>query len=249
MKKYLFILIGFIAIVAIGLLIGLRSNTDKGNPYSHSTVKEPNNITPTKPVLSDTKPKLKNVVDGSDIRNANLIDLDNEQPAEDVDTSEKQKNYNWLTDDPPESKQNKRDPFTEHLLVEQAKATGILIEGDITKMSPEERRNAIHRHMLRQFGDIPAVHTMTEFQRKKDENIEITLQEQLEGQKAVNELFPSDSTRKSIIFLEWAISKGGSYNDIMNITPSDIEQLRNLGIAVETENVGNAGSRIKISTK
>ena len=243
MKKYVFILAGFIAIVAIGLFIGLR-NTGDVDP--HLPVEKPNNITSSETVPSDTKPKP--VAKTADTTDADINDLDGEQPVEDIDTSKKQENYNWQ-DDVPHAKQNKHDPLTKHLMVEQAKTEDIWIKGDLSKMSAEEQRNAIHEHLLERFGDIPEVHAMTEFQRKKDENIGMSLDEQLEGHRAIYKLFPSESTRKSIALLEWARSKGPSHKSVEHITSADIEHLRSLGISVETKDVGDGGGNIKISTR
>lgn len=95
----------------------------------------------------------------------------------------------WQTDDEHEHKST-QDPFAKKIT-------------QLEDMDPDEYADMILVGLLEKFGDIPEVHTFTEFTRKIKKNEELTLDERIEFTRAQYTLWPHPETKKSLeIFLE-----------------------------------------------
>ncbi len=172
------------------------------------------------------------------------------QETKHIDVTEQQSNFDWRDNAPSDSPVPKRsDPFGDFIAEQKSKEDGTFI-GDPETMDRSELRSAIYKQMLKQFGDIPAVHTLMEFERKWDENIPMTLEEEIEGLEANMQLYPSESVKKTIIFNKWLISKGATIvTDNYDLTTDDIIYLQSEGISVETELTDDGNFQTTISTR
>lgn len=133
------------------------------------------------------------------------------------------------------------DPWKETIdAVMEARARGTWI-GDPEAMDPDELYSAQYNQFLERFGDIPDVHTYMEYMR----NPPMTIDEEIAGLEAMNSLFPSGSTRRTLALLKWMKSNGG-YNAFEQGIP--IDELRDLGITVEV-NETDEGWGYFITTK
>ena len=105
--------------------------------------------------------------------------------------------------------------------------------------------------MLERFGDIPEVHTYMEYKRNALKNVPLTIDEEIAGLEAMNYLYPSGSTRRTIAYLKWVKTKGGYNNTPFVqgiIAESDIKELQDLGITVEISET-DEGWGIFVTTK
>lgn len=108
-------------------------------------------------------------------------------------------------------------------------------------VDPDDLHSAEYLQLLERFGDIPEVHSYMKYMR----NAPLTINEEIAGLEAVNSLFPSGSTRRTLALLKWMKSNGG-YNAFEQGIP--IDELRNLGITVEIDET-NEGWGYFITTK
>ena len=249
MKKYVFIITCIIATIAIGLFIGTRDNSVL--PPQNDN-KEPNSITPSKLVQSDTNTKPSVVSDELNIEIQDTEEVaDQTEITDHTETSKKQERYDWLSDDDLQSaKQKVDDPFSVELAIQQAKADGTYIPvGDIRTMDPEFLYKARYNQNLKRFGDIPEVHTVMKYERKEMDNIRLTLDERIENLEAIVHLFPWETNKRTLAFHKWMRSTGHTPESIPNMSDSDIKHLRSLGITIEKEPAGDGGYHLKISTK
>ncbi len=137
------------------------------------------------------------------------------------------------------------DPFSDHLVLQEAIERGTLITAD---MSGEELYNAELNQMLEKFGDIPEVHKVMEFNRKFDSDAPISLDEKIVYQEALVKLYPGSTNEKTLAYYKWLYPRGNSPEDIGDINPQTIAELRSMGISV-TEEVTENGFSVKISTR
>ncbi len=108
-------------------------------------------------------------------------------------------------------------------------------------MDPDDLHSAQYNQLLERFGDMPEVHTYMEYMR----NAPMTIDEEIAGLEAMNYLFPSGSTRRTLVLLKWMKTNGG-YNAFEQGIP--IKELRDLGITVEV-NETDEGWGYFITTK
>ena len=137
------------------------------------------------------------------------------------------------------------DPFSEYLELQKAIERGTLITED---MMGEELYNAELNQMLEQFGDIPEVHKVMEFNRKFDSDAPISLDEKIVYQEALVKLYPNATNKKTLAYYKWLYPRGNSPEDIGDINSQTIAELRSMNISVEEELTEN-GYSVKISTR
>jgi hypothetical protein len=137
------------------------------------------------------------------------------------------------------------DPFSDYLVLQEAIERGTLITADT---SGEELYNAIYHQTLERFGDIPEVHTVMEFRRKFESDAPISLEERIEYQEALVKLYPGSTNEKTLAYYKWLYPRGNSPEDIGDINPEAIAELRSMGISVKEEQTEN-GYSVKISTR
>lgn len=178
-------------------------------------------------------------------------EVSNHLQEEDDVTNEKLANHDSPNEDLANEQALQRDPWKEIIDAEmEAKARGTWI-GDPETMDPDELHSAQYNQFLDRFGDIPQVHTYMEYMRNASKNVPLTIDEEIAGLEAMNYLFPSGSTRRTLAYLKWVKTKGGHNNTPFVqgiIAESDIKELRDLGITVEIDET-NKGFGIRISTK
>ena len=63
---------------------------------------------------------------------------------------------------------------------------------------PVLRAEYFHAQLLNQFGDIPEVHTVAEYQRKKELGLPVTIDEYITSLEASYHLWPNESIRKAL---------------------------------------------------
>ena len=111
--------------------------------------------------------------------------VDDERQPEDVEQS----GAAWQTDDEHQH-QSTRSPFAKKIT-------------RVEDMDPDELADMTLVSLLKQFGDIPEVHTFTELSRKKFKNQPLTLDEHIDFTAAQYHLWPDPRTKKTLdIFLE-----------------------------------------------
>jgi len=260
MKKHVFIIPCIIAIIAIGLLIGLP---DDRNLEPDSDDEIPKVITSFAPVQSDTDTKSAvvsdeptTVVSDTDTKSAVVSDEPTTEEVPDTgeitnntNTSEDQERYNWLSEDMPIPEQKDGDPFSVELAKQKAIEEGTYISNPET-MDPEQLHSAIYNQLLKRFGDIPQVHTHMKYIRMRQQNIRLALDERIENLEAGLHLFPNGSTRRTLTYHVWMRDRGLTPQTVPDMmSEADIEYLRGKGISIEKEPLGNGGYHLKISTE
>ena len=244
MKKFVLFSTVFMIVVIFGFYIGLnRRSTVDTHPHPHSNGGDPHiDVVPLREQsVPSVEKKEDTTSDGVKIERVTVH----------TDVPEKQRDYDWRNDKVASPEVKRNDPLTDHIVQQRAKEQGTWM-GDPEKMTPDERHSVIYRQLLEQFGDIPEVHTTMEYNRKWDNNISMTLDEEIEGLTAKLTIFPSDSTRKTIAYYSWLRSKGvkDRSGDFSDITAEDIAHLRSQGISVEASPpTANGKFKISISTK
>ena len=163
-------------------------------------------------------------------------------PADNEDTSVLPA---WWDDEEPDLHKKSSDPFSEHLELQEAIERGTLITED---MMGEELWNAELNQMIEQFGDIPEVHTIMKYTRRFAHDLPFSLENQIEFQEALNQIYPSETNRRTLAFLKWQYPRGNSPEDLGEITDADIAELRAIGISVKQE-LTETGFRTTISTE
>lgn len=258
MKKRVFIIPCIIAIIAIGLLIGLP---DDRNLEPDSDNETPKVITSFEPVQSDTDTKSTVVPDepmqsDTAIKSTVVPDEptteevpDTEEITDNTNTSEDQEMSHWLSEDVPILKEKDDDPFSVELARQKAIEEGTYIS-DPETMDPEQLHSAIYNQLLKRFGDIPQVHTHMKYMRMRQQNIRLPLDERIESLEAGLHLFPNGSTRRTLTYHVWMRDRGLTPQTVPDMmSEADIKYLRGKGISIEKEPAGNGGYHLKISTK
>lgn len=144
--------------------------------------------------VPETPPSNARVFDTQTILIENSVSPEtSEEDTAQVETEEEtfsveERSPAWLTGDEHEHKTTK-DPFAKKIT-------------QIEDMDPDEYADMILVGLLEKFGDIPEVHTFTEFTRKIKKNEELSLDERIEFTRAQYYLWPHPETKKSLeIFL------------------------------------------------
>ena len=253
MKKLIFIIPIIVILVALFLFTNFHTRdatdklTEKPLPVEQTdTNTAPSDQNVKKVVKKPTDLELANESDPS------VHDEDPNLSQEKNDVADGELADGDLPNDDPANEQAlQTDLWKEIIDAEmEARARGTWI-GDPETMDPDELHSAKYNQLLEKFGDIPQVHTYMEYSRKTRNNAPMTLDERIAGLEAMNHLFPSGSTRRTLAYLNWVKTKGGYYNTPFAqgiIAESDIKELRDLGITVKTDKTDRE-VRIRISTK
>ncbi len=161
--------------------------------------------------------------------------------------NENPSDFDWRDDAESLEKleQDSSDAFSEYLELQEAIERRTLITED---MMGEELYNAKLNQMLEKFGDIPEVHKVMAFNRKFDSDAPISLDEKIVYQEALVKLYPGSTNEKTLAYYKWLYPRGNSPEDIGDINPQTIAELRSMGISV-TEEVTENGFSVKISTR
>ena len=142
-------------------------------------------------------------------------DTTTEQMSEDVSgDNTQQTDAAWQTDDVSESGAAwQTDDEHEHPSTRSPFAKKIT---RIEDMDADERADMILASLLRQFGDIPEVHTFTALKRKKFKKQPLTLDEHIDYTAAQYHLWPDPRTKETLdIFLEKRASESLSSTQIV----------------------------------
>ena len=240
MKKFIFFSIFLLAIGALWFYIemGTQNFVDSlGHPPQPTAETTPESLSiPAAPELETTVPSDTSVQE----------DIETET-SDDVAINKPKSSFDWTADDDPTLTPEQTDPFTDFITEYQAKERGTWI-GDPDEMDPKALHNATYNQLIERFGDIPAVHTVMDYEWKWNNNIDISIEGEIEWLEALMEIFPSESNRKTLAYYKWLYPRGSSPEDIGNLTASDIEHLRSIGISVET-NFTDDGYEVTISTQ
>ena len=252
MKKLIF----FISFLAILVAIYLYTNFHT----SDSTDKFPDRPLTVEQTDTDTTPSGKNVKEvvkkpvNSELANESDMSVPDEVPnhlQEDNVTNEDLANHDSPNEDLANEQTLQMNPWEKMIKAEmEARARGTWI-GDPETMDPDELHRAVYNQLLERFGDIPQVHTYMEYSRKTTNNTPMTLDEKISGLEAMNHLFPSGSTRRTLVYYKWMQANGGYYDNPFAqgiISDADIKELQNSGITVKTDKTDQE-VRIRISTK
>jgi hypothetical protein len=115
--------------------------------------------------------------------------------------------YDWRNESPYDAQRPKTDPWekldVQH--VETEASTGSSEDGEVypppnwhlTK-DPALRAEYFHAQLINQFGDIPEVHTVAAYQRKKELGIPVTIDEYIESLEARYHLWPNQSIQRAL---------------------------------------------------
>ena len=236
--KVLVILATLSLLFAVGVFIYTEVSTKrvdekhtKAHPTPPSTVVEEDTI--KTPATQNTK--INAVADpvGPNTPEMDIEEKENNKPSPHFS--------DWRDDEASDHREHTQsgDLWTDLIQKQNAKDRGAYIE-DPENMDIDELVEAERLQLIERFGDIPEVYTYTSLKPRFlagstnfDENIAF-----LKSQYA---LFPSESTRKSIILEEWSKSRSGSTS---TINQADIEYLKSQGITI----IKN-GTRITITTE
>ena len=249
MKKTVFFSVVIVIVVVFGFYIGFnRRNTVNIHPHTHSNERDASTDAVQSP---DIKP-VPSTVNKQDV----IISNDSESSTVNTervrvrpDVSEKQLDYDSQSDEVVSPKVERNDPPTDHIVQEGAEEQDTWID-DPEKMTADERHSVVYQQLLKQFGDIPEVHTLMDYNRKWDNNASMTLDEEIEGLTASMKIFPSESTRKTIAYYKWLRSKGieDRSSGVSDISAEDTAHLQSQGISVK-QSPANGKYKISISTK
>ena len=253
MKKLIFFIPFLIILVAIYLYTNFHTSdsTDKF-PERPLTVEQTD--TNTAPSDKNVKEVVKKPVN-PELANESDMSVPDEVPnhlqEENDVTNEELADHDSPNEDLANEQVLPMNPWEEMIKAEmEARARGTWI-GDPETMDPDELHSAVYNQLLEKFGDIPEVHTYMEYSRKTTNNTPMTLDERITGLEAMNHLFPSGSTRRTLVYFKWIQAKGGYYNDpfVQGIfSDADIKELRDSGIKVKVDKTDRE-VRIRISTK
>lgn len=95
------------------------------------------------------------------------------------------RDYDWRTDNTPHTTPHKTDPWAEKP-TQQGNST------HFSEMSPDDRADHLRDSWIRMFGDIPEVHTASDYLRKVMKNERMTIDEVIAGLEASHHLFPKN---------------------------------------------------------
>lgn len=152
------------------------------HPHEHPQPQEETApATPSSPSVFDTQTIIVEKSDPSETR---------EEETSEVETDYVEENSpEWQTGDEHEHKSTTKT-FRGELT-------------DIDEMDPDDLVDMIRVGLLKQFGDIPEVHTFVELTRKMKKNQELTLDERIDFTAAQYHLWPDPRTKETLeIFLE-----------------------------------------------
>ena len=253
MKKLIFFVPFLVILVAIYLYKNFytHNSTDKLTQPPIAVEQTDTNTAPSdknvkEGVKKPVNPELANESDTSV-----PDEVSNHLQEEDDVTNEELADHDSPNEDLVNEKALQRDPWKEIIDAEmEARARGTWI-GDPETMDPDELHSAQYNQFLERFGDIPQVHTYMEYSRKTTNNAPMTLDERIAGLEAMNHLFPSGSTRRTLVYYKWMQANGGYYDNPFAqgiISDADIKELQNSGITVKTDKTDQR-VRIRISTK
>ena len=152
--------------------------------------------------------------------------------------------YDWRNDERSDKLPPQKEPFNDSIAEQQSKERGTWID-DPETMDPDELHSAEYNQLLEKFGDVPEVHTYMAYMRNATNSVHLTIDEEIAGLEAMNHLFPSGSTRRTLVLYEWMKANGG-YNAFEQGIP--VEELRDLGITVEVDETDEGWGYV-ISTK
>ena len=158
----------------------------------------------------------------SEQSNSESIVKDDTSTQQDATEQDPDNFFDWRNDDQYPDSQVIRDPW-------RLKETDTALITNHEEMTPDELSEALHALRIKQFGDIPEVHTFTEIERKFLKRIPTTVDEDIAYFEAAFHLYPSQEIEHSLKLAEWKKSKGPNFN----INGKDIEALRKLGIKIE----------------
>ncbi len=177
----------------------------------------------------------------SDSPGQEVVDIVQEN---DTVTEKKFTTFDWQNDESPDKRPSQKDPFGDLIAEQQAKERGTWI-GDPETMDLDELHSATYNQLLERFGDIPQVHTYMEYSRDASNSVPLTIDEEIAGLEAMNYLFPSGSTRRTLAFFKWMKTNGGYNASDQGVA---VKELRDLGITVEIIEE-NGGTGYVISTE
>ncbi len=135
---------------------------------------------------------------------------------------------NW--DDNESPAEQSQDPWGDMIDKERIKARGAYIE-DPENMELGELVEAERQQLIERFGDIPEVSLYTSLKPGYLVG-KLNLDEQITFFKAQYSLFPSESTRKTIVLSEWQKSRDDRGVRHQDPTEADLEYLKSQGITV-----------------
>ncbi len=192
MKKLIFLLIFFCVIVGFSFYVEMDTQKFIDGLSAPQPVAE--TVSERPPIPSASEPKPTVVLDASE------TDTVEREEVVDVVTEKPKANFDWtVEDDASIHKPKQTDPFMDFITEYQAKEQGTWI-GDPDEMDPEALHKATYNQLLENFGDIPAVHTVMDYEWKWNNNIEISLDGEIEWLGALMEIFPSESSRKTLAY-------------------------------------------------
>ena len=124
-----------------------------------------------------------------------------------VQGSPKDDAYDWRDDGAFDAQRPKTDPWKK-LDVQHAEAKALTGSSEDSKVYPPPnwhltkdpalRAEYFHAQLINQFGDIPEVHTVAAYQRKKELGIPITIDEYIESLEARYHLWPNKSILRAL---------------------------------------------------
>lgn len=247
MKKWIFFIPVLVILVAIYLYTNFYTS-DSTDKFSERPLTVEQTDTNTAPSDKNVKEVVKKPADPelADESDRSVLDkVPNHLREEDDVTNEELADHDSPNENLANEQALQRNPWKEIIDAEmEARARGTWI-GDPETMDPDELHSAEYNQLLERFGDIPEVHTYMAYMRNASKNVPLTIDEEIAGLEAVNQLFPSGSTRRTLMFFKWMKTKGG-YNAFDQGV--DVKELRDLGITVET-NETDEGWGYFISTK
>lgn len=174
--------------------------------------------------VAEATPTAPTVVD----EHADGHHIDEEKPA---DAPQVQDTYDWRTEAaPPHPHTHQADPWTQLTREEEMKARGTWIEHP-ENMDPDELEEAAHLQRLERFGDIPEVHLYHQLMKKLLDG-HLALDEHIAFVEVSQFLFPSESHRKTLVWLRWMKSKGVPEGMVPEPTEADLAYLMSHGIQV-----------------
>lgn len=239
MKAMIFVCVFFVVLVGFCVYLEVSTRNFADSLPKAPTIKENPQDSTVPSVLEVDKP----------VPSFHLerVSENTETSRESAKNNEKPLDFDWKNDTAALEtlEQESSDPFSDYLELQEAIERGTLITADT---SGEELYNAQQNQMLEEFGDIPEVHTVMEFNRKFDSDAPISLDEKIEYQEALVKLYPNSTNKKTLAYYKWLYPRGNSPEDIGNINSEAITELRSMGISVKEE-LTESGYSVKISTK
>ena len=142
-------------------------------PSAHTEHSEPTNHTHNEPTKGEEATTIMDEQEDS-----------NSTRKGNVDTHHQHDDYNWRTAHNPT---RKSAPFSR---IDQHSKAGSQKGTHFAEMSTDEQADFLRDSWIQMFGDIPAVHTASEYFRKVVKQERMTIDEAIAGVAASHELFP-----------------------------------------------------------